>query len=101
MSGRRLRHVNAEKKLEEWQAEAEQRRLEKLADQFLRKKAKEVVKKNGGGDVEKYLQKYREDAERCMEEVDESVKESFALYKESKRKVLPSAGPDAKRLKIW
>ncbi|KAG0456279.1 hypothetical protein HPP92_024067 [Vanilla planifolia] len=37
MSGRRLRHVNAEKKLEEWKAEAEDRRLEKLAEQFLKK----------------------------------------------------------------
>ncbi|XP_074569391.1 uncharacterized protein LOC141826035 [Curcuma longa] len=100
MSGRRLRHVNAEKKLEEWKAEAEDRRLEKLAEDFLKKKAKEV-KKNSTVAVEKYLEKYREDAEKCMEEVEESVRQSFALYKESKRKILPLSEPSSKRLKIW
>ncbi|CAL9128288.1 unnamed protein product [Musa textilis] len=100
MSGRRLRHVNAEKKLEEWKAEAEERRLEKLAEDFLKKKAKEV-KKNSTVAVEKYLEKYREDAEKCMEEVEESVRQSFSLYKESKRKILPLSEPSSKRLKIW
>ncbi|KAJ8460829.1 hypothetical protein OPV22_033755 [Ensete ventricosum] len=100
MSGRRLRHVNAEKKLEEWKAEAEERRLEKLAEDFLKKKAKEV-KKNSTAAVEKYLEKYREDAEKCMEEVEESVRQSFSLYKESKRKILPLSEPSSKRLKIW
>ncbi|THU59522.1 hypothetical protein C4D60_Mb07t02990 [Musa balbisiana] len=99
MSGRRLRHVNAEKKLEEWKAEAEERRLEKLAEDFLKKKAKEV-KKNSTAAVEKYLEKYREDAEKCMEEVEESVRQSFSLYKESKRKILPLSEPSSKRLKI-
>ncbi|WOK94912.1 hypothetical protein Cni_G03617 [Canna indica] len=100
MSGRRLRHVNAEKKLEEWKAEEEERRLEKLAEDFLKKKAKEV-KKNSTAAVEKYLEKYREDTEKCMEEVEESVRQSFTLYKESKRKVLPLSEPSSKRLKIW
>ncbi|KAG6513057.1 replication stress response regulator SDE2-like [Zingiber officinale] len=100
MSGRRLRHVNAEKKLEEWKAEAEDRRLEKLAEDFLKKKAKEV-KKNSKVDVEKYLEKYREDTEKCMEKVEESVRQSFELYKESKRKILPLSEPSSKRLKIW
>lgn len=103
MSGRRLRHVNAEKKLEEWKAEAEDRRLEKLAEEFLKKKAKEVKKGKGkDGEVEKYLEKYRQDSEKCMEAVDESVRESFALYQDGKRKVLPAAGGSAsKRMKIW
>lgn len=103
MSGRRLRHVNAEKKLEEWKAEADDRRLEKLAEEFLKKKAKEVKKGKGKeGEVEKYLQKYREDAERCMEKVEESVKESFRLYRDAKRKVLPAVGgSSSKRVKIW
>ncbi|KAH7682329.1 Ubiquitin-like protein [Dioscorea alata] len=100
MSGRRLRHVNAEKRLEEWRSEAEDRKLEKLAEEFLKKKAKEVKQKNTG-DVDKYIEKYREDSARCMEEVDESVRQSFVLYKESKRKVLPLTNPDSKRLKIW
>ncbi|WOL15425.1 hypothetical protein Cni_G24206 [Canna indica] len=100
MSGRRLRHVNAEKKLEEWKAEEEERRLEKLAEDFLKKKAKEV-KKNSTAAVEKYLEKYREDTEKCMEDVEESVRQSFALYKESKRKFLPLSEPSSKRLKKW
>ncbi|KAJ3704135.1 hypothetical protein LUZ61_007840 [Rhynchospora tenuis] len=101
MSGRRLRHVNAEKRLEEWKAEAEERKLEKLAENFLKKKAKEG-KKSSDLEVEKYLEKYRKDAERCIGEVEESVKESFGLYKECKRKVLPASGPgSSKRLKIW
>ncbi|KAF3334982.1 protein SDE2 [Carex littledalei] len=100
MSGRRLRHVNAEKRLEEWKAEAEERKLEKLAENFLKKKAKEG-KKSSDLEVEKYLEKYRKDAERCVGEVEESVKESFELYKEGKRKVLASGPGSSKRLKIW
>ncbi|CAA6671561.1 unnamed protein product [Spirodela intermedia] len=100
MSGRRLRHVNAEKKLEEWKAEAEDRKMEKLAEQFLKSKAKEV-KKSSSAVVEKYIEKYKEDSARCMEEVEESVRQSFELYEKSKRKVLPSSGPALKRLKIW
>ncbi|XP_077251281.1 ubiquitin-like superfamily protein [Tasmannia lanceolata] len=100
MSGRRLRHVNAEKKLEEWKAEAEERKLEKVAEDFLKKKAK-AVRKKGSADTEKYIEKYREDSAKCMEEVEASVRQSFGLYEDSKRKVLPSSGPASKRLKIW
>lgn len=99
MSGRRLRHVNAEKKLDEWKAEAEDRKLEKLAEDFLKKKAKEV-KKNSTVAVEKYLEKYREDTEKCMEQVEDSVRQSFGLYKESKRKFLATSDPSNKRLQI-
>ncbi|MCI18790.1 protein SDE2, partial [Trifolium medium] len=40
MSGRRLRHVNAEKRLEEWRAGEEDRKLEKVAEEFLKKQMK-------------------------------------------------------------
>ncbi|KAG0455140.1 hypothetical protein HPP92_024432 [Vanilla planifolia] len=100
MSGRRLRHVNAEKKLEEWKAEAEDRRLEKLAEQFLKKKSKEV-KKNSSVDVDKYLEKYREDSAKCMEEVEESVRNSFGVYRDLKRKMCPVSDRSSKKLKIW
>ncbi|XP_068644410.1 uncharacterized protein [Aristolochia californica] len=100
MSGRRLRHVNAEKKLEEWKAEAEERKLEKIAENFLKKKAKEM-KKSKTGDAEKYVEKYREVSAKCMEGVEASVKQSFELYQSSKRKVLPASGQSSKRLKIW
>ncbi|KAI0494199.1 hypothetical protein KFK09_024330 [Dendrobium nobile] len=100
MSGRRLRHVNAERKLEEWKADAEDRRLEKLGEQFLRKRAKET-KKNSSVDVDKYLEKYREDSAKCMKEVDESVRQSFDLYRDLKRKTCPSSQRSSKRFKIW
>uniref|UniRef100_A0A5B7AQB0 Ubiquitin-like domain-containing protein n=1 Tax=Davidia involucrata TaxID=16924 RepID=A0A5B7AQB0_DAVIN len=102
MSGRRLRHVNAEKKLEEWRAEAEERRLEKIAEEFIKKKAKAVKKAGGSGNAEKYVEKYREDSAKCMEVVEKSVRESIASYVNSKRKVASETnGSEAKRLKIW
>ncbi|KAL6951930.1 hypothetical protein U1Q18_046491, partial [Sarracenia purpurea var. burkii] len=104
MSGRRLRHVNAEKKLEEWREEAEERRLEKVAEDFIKKKAKAAVKKGGGsGDAEKYVEKYREDSTKCMEEVEKSVREAIGSYVNSKRKIAVSGASesDVKRFKIW
>ncbi|XP_058225641.1 uncharacterized protein LOC131334567 [Rhododendron vialii] len=101
MSGRRLRHVNAEKKLEEWKAEAEERRLEKVADEFIKKKAKAAGKKAGVvGEAEKYVEKYREESARCMEAVEKAVREAVG---NSKRKVaaVGVGGSDAKRFKIW
>ncbi|XP_059312476.1 uncharacterized protein LOC132063780 [Lycium ferocissimum] len=104
MSGRRLRHVNAEKKLEEWRAEAEERKLEKMAEEFLKKNAKEAAKKGKGvkGDnTDKYVQKYREDSAKCMEEVERSVRESLKGFVSSKRKGVELNESDSKKLKIW
>lgn len=42
LSGRRLRHVNAEKKLQEWAAEAQERQLEKVALQHLKQQEREA-----------------------------------------------------------
>ncbi|GER46360.1 ubiquitin-like superfamily protein [Striga asiatica] len=106
MSGRRLRHVNAEKKLEEWKAEAEERKLEKMAEEFIKKKTKEAMKggKGGGGSsTDKYVAKYREDSAKCMEEVERSVRESVKGLVSSKRKGSTEGGgsDSSKRLKIW
>ncbi|XP_055817130.1 uncharacterized protein LOC129886460 [Solanum dulcamara] len=105
MSGRRLRHVNAEKKLEEWRAEAEERKLEKMAEEFLKKNAKEAAKKGKkgvtGSNTDKYVQKYREDSAKCMEEVERSVRESLKGFVSSKRKGVELNGSDYKKLKIW
>ncbi|KAG6663681.1 replication stress response regulator SDE2 [Carya illinoinensis] len=95
MSGRRLRHVNAEKKLEEWMAEEEQRKLERIAEEFIKKKAKKGKKGVGEGEAEKYVAKYREESERCVAEVLDSVNDAV------KRKGGPAGGAEAKRLKIW
>ncbi|MCD7471260.1 hypothetical protein HAX54_011594 [Datura stramonium] len=105
MSGRRIRHVNAEKKLEEWRAEAEERKLEKMAEEFLKKNAKEAAKKGkkgvAGDNTDKYVQKYREDSAKCMEEVERSVRESLKGFVSSKRKGVELNDSDSKKLKIW
>ena len=98
MSGRRLRHVNAEKRLEEWKAAEEERRLEKKAEEFLKKIAKKGKKGAGDGEAEKYVAKYREESERCVSEVLDSVMEAV----KGKRKGSSTRDVDeAKRLKIW
>ncbi|XP_023513906.1 replication stress response regulator SDE2-like [Cucurbita pepo subsp. pepo] len=102
MSGRRLRHVNAEKRLEEWKAEEEERRLEKVAEEFLKKKSK--VGKKGVGDsaTQKYVERYREESARCVAEVEKSVRDAVMKGGKGKRKgrSMPN-GADAKKLKIW
>ncbi|XP_047055089.1 replication stress response regulator SDE2-like [Lolium rigidum] len=98
INGRRLRHVNAERRLEEWRAEAGDRRLERLAEDFLKKKAKEAGRGGRGvsaAEVDKYLDKYRRDAESCVNAVEESVRASLG-----KRKAV-NKPRDAKKLKIW
>ncbi|GJM93555.1 hypothetical protein PR202_ga10119 [Eleusine coracana subsp. coracana] len=100
INGRRLRHVNAEKRLEEWKAEAGDRQLEKLAEDFLKKKAKEAGRRGGPSEAEvnKYLEKYRKDAEICVNAVEESVRASLGKRKTGTK---PPAGSDSKKLKIW
>ncbi|KAK0582399.1 hypothetical protein LWI29_025216 [Acer saccharum] len=98
MSGRRLRHVNAEKKLEEWRAEEEGRKLEKIAEDFLKKEAKKGKKGVGDGQAEKYVAKYREVSAKCAAKVEESVREACG---NGKRRAIAGTTADAKRLKIW
>lgn len=107
MSGRRLRHVNAEKRLEEWKAEADERKLEKMAEDFIKNKAKELSKKGSGKGVkngesaDKYVAKYREDSAKCMEGVERSVRESLKGFVASKRKAAELNDLESKKLKIW
>ncbi|XP_062091412.1 uncharacterized protein LOC133797508 [Humulus lupulus] len=106
MSGRRLRHVNAEKRLEEWKATEEERKLEKKAHEFLKKVAKKGKKGAGDGEAEKYVAKYRAESERCVSEVLDSVREAVKGKREEglkgKRKgALKGDAAEAKRLKIW
>ncbi|EEF39072.1 conserved hypothetical protein [Ricinus communis] len=102
MSGRRLRHVNAEKRLEEWKAEEEERRMEKIAEEFIKKNVKKGKKGVGDGEADKYVAKYREDSAKCAKEVEEAVREACANGNgKRKGKVVKAVGLDAKRLKIW
>jgi len=100
INGRRLRHVNAERRLEEWKAEAADRQLEKLAEDFIKKKAKEAGRRGGpsAAEVDKYLEKYRKDAEICVNAVEESVRASLGKRKTAPK---PPPGADSKKLKIW
>ncbi|KAM7261151.1 hypothetical protein ACFE04_026626 [Oxalis oulophora] len=101
MSGRRLRHVNAEKKLEEWRMEEEERKLEKIAEDFCKKRSGKGKKKDKGVDdieVAKYLQKYREDSEKCTAVVEEAVK---AVYGKRKGMEVAKDDKNKKKLKIW
>ncbi|KAL9270833.1 hypothetical protein AKJ16_DCAP23965 [Drosera capensis] len=68
MSGRRLRHVNAEKRLEE-----KERELERKEEEYLKEEEKKEGKGKGGGSgVEGYVEKYRKESERCVREVEKS-----------------------------
>ncbi|KAG5251701.1 hypothetical protein OIU77_024778 [Salix suchowensis] len=104
MSGRRLRHVNAEKRLEEWRAEEEDRRLEKIAEEFIKKKAKKGKKGVGDGEAEKYVAKYREDSAKCAAVVEEAVREVLGNgFRKRKGKGKGKGcveGAEAKKLKI-
>ncbi|KAL5061279.1 hypothetical protein RYX36_032883 [Vicia faba] len=106
MSGRRLRHVNAEKRLEEWREGEEDRKLEKVAEDFLKKQMKKNKGKGKSGGVEgeaqKYVAKYREQSERCVADVALSVQESLRNSKRKSSTISEAPHPrDAKKLKIW
>ncbi|KDP28494.1 hypothetical protein JCGZ_14265 [Jatropha curcas] len=101
MSGRRLRHVNAEKRLEEWKAEEEGRRLEKIAEEFIKKKAKKGKKGVGDGEAEKYVEKYRKESAKCAAEVEEAVREACGYGKGKRKEKVTQEGLETKRLKIW
>ncbi|CAL0308859.1 unnamed protein product [Lupinus luteus] len=101
MSGRRLRHVNAEKRLQEWRETEEERKLEKAAEEFLKKQMKKGKKGKGDGEAHKYVAKYREESDKCVADVALSVKEALINGNKGKRKVEECVKGDAKKLKIW
>lgn len=107
MSGRRLRHVNAEKKLEDWKADAQERQLEKIAEDYLKKQAKNTKKSDPRSDEgAREVEKYRTEASRAMEAVESAVKdglkEALKLHQNGKRKKIEEPqSVDAKRAKLW
>jgi hypothetical protein len=102
MSGRRLRHVNAEKKLKEWKADAEERELEKTAEEFLKKATKAKEEDNG---VFEELEKFRAETSHAMEEVELAVASGLVEARKSnsssKRKVQEEAAMLEKRARLW
>lgn len=109
MSGRRLRHVNAEKKLEEWKAEAQERHLEKVAEDYLKKQVNKGKGKKAGKELDEGavdVEKYRSEAERAMEGVELAVKdgllEAMRVRHKGKRKMIEdSTSVMPKRSKLW
>lgn len=102
MSGRRLGHVNSEEKHKEWKAEAQERQLEKAAEEFLEKdkKAKEEIV-----GVYKELEKFRVETSQAMEELGSAVvsglAESRKLGADAKMKKIEAIAIQAKRSRIW
>ena len=93
MSGRRLRHVNAEKKLKEWKEQSKERQLEMAANEYLKKQAK--MKKEDSG-CAKEIEKYREETFKSMEDVEDAVLTGLAEAKKfGKRKIVDDAVPSS------
>lgn len=105
MSGRRLRHVNAEEKLEDWRAKEDERRLGKIAEDLIRKAVKKGKKGLDEEEAQKYVEKYREESAKCVAQVEISVRDAIGFYmtfrRNLKRKGGEDAGLDGKKLKIW
>ncbi|CAM6088193.1 unnamed protein product [Calypogeia fissa] len=102
MSGRRLRHVNAEKKLKEWKADAKERELEKTAEEFLKKQRKVEEEDKG---LENELQKFRKESLEVREEVGSAVQDGLAegakLAVSLKRKKVLAVENEVKRKRTW
>jgi hypothetical protein len=102
MSGRRLRHVNAEKRLKEWKADAVQRDLEKTAEDFLKKQRKIEEEDKG---MEQELRKYRKVSTEVREETSSAVQdgllEAAKLAVTLKRKKVLAVELAKKKTKTW
>ncbi|KAL3687754.1 hypothetical protein R1sor_014063 [Riccia sorocarpa] len=101
MSGRRLRHVNAEKKLKEWKSEAKERDLERTAEEYLRKR-KKVEEEESGVAVD--LEKSRHESLKAREQVASAVTDGLIeerrLALDLKRKKIEAVASDAKKPRL-
>jgi hypothetical protein len=79
LQGRRIRHTTAAEKLEEWQAEAQERELEKLALKHLKELEKEERKHQI---IEVDVKSVREDSKKTLAGVQSAVQ--YALQKNNK-----------------
>ena len=76
LQGRRIRHKTAQEKLSEWQAESQERELEKLALKHIGKVAREEQRTKG---TEVNVQEVRQESKAAIEGVQSAI--SFALKK--------------------
>lgn len=102
MSGRRLRHVNAEKQLKEWKAEAKDRELEKAGEEHVKRLARE---RRENAAVQEELESLRAESTVAMDSVDDAVKIGLVEAKKQKmmgkRKMEQQASEALKRNKLW
>jgi hypothetical protein len=84
LSGRRVRHVEAEKKLKQWEADAKERELEKLALKHMKDMAKQAKKdRDFQVNVEEVKREHKEAADRVVEAVHTALAEG--LHQQGKR----------------
>jgi hypothetical protein len=74
LSGRRVEHAEAEKKLADWKAQEEERKLQKVVERHLKTLSKEKARKE---EVEFNIQQFREDLEKSSEKVASAVKDGL------------------------
>jgi hypothetical protein len=78
LSGRRVRHVEAEKKLKEWEQDSKERELEKLALQHMKDMARQAKKERDYQvNVEEVKREHKEAADRVVEAVHTALAEGL------------------------
>lgn len=102
MSGRRLRHVNAEKQLKEWTAGQQERELEKAGEEFIKKLAKEKKESESiMADVTRIREENAQAIERVSAAVESGLKEARKqVIAQGKRKVAAEEVAPHKRSKL-
>lgn len=102
MSGHRLRHVNAGKKLREWKAQDKERELEKTANEFLKKQVKQKKDESGCTQV---IERFREETLRAREDVESAVARGLTEINKrlGKRKAVDESQPsmNSKHAHAW
>lgn len=104
MSGRRLRHVNAEKKLMEWKATEKERELAKVGEEYLKKLSKEQKAIEDGRKLRPEVREEDEvvnesPLEKVAAAVQTGLEEARKLEEKRKRK-LETNKNESKKLKI-
>lgn len=93
LSGRRLRHVNAEKKLSEWEKDSKERQLEQDALDFIKKKEAEerAAQQRKENDLKLDIES-SETVAKVQNSVQSGLKEAMKAQEELKRKKAAAEG---------
>ena len=105
LRGRRIQQAEAEKKLAEWKAREEERKMEQVAEKHLKKLAKTEARKE---EVKLNIQEFNEQIENTSEKVASAVKRGLLQAGKgkgmagSKRKEEESkGGTSSKKMRTW